>query len=99
MSEYISTKANGCVKIRMGSGTGYDTKTPMTVIDVFKKTVASHGTAPALKWKVNKSDEEFTSYTWQEYYTECGKFGKSLMSLGFEPFDVVNIIGFNSKEW
>ena len=28
-----------------------------------------------------------------------GRFGKSLMSLGFAPHRCINIIGFNSAEW
>ncbi|KAG9408853.1 hypothetical protein AC1031_020698 [Aphanomyces cochlioides] len=34
-----------------------------------------------------------------EYYADCRNFGKSLLSLGFNAFDTVNIIGFNSLEW
>lgn len=28
-----------------------------------------------------------------------GRFGKSLMSMGFMPHHCINIIGFNSPEW
>ena len=28
-----------------------------------------------------------------------GRFGKSLMSMGFGPHRCINIIGFNSPEW
>ena len=38
-------------------------------------------------------------WTWKEYRGKVDAFAKSLMSLGFEPFDIINIIGFNSREW
>jgi len=36
---------------------------------------------------------------WKEYRKNVDAFGKSLMSLGFQRFDVINIIGFNAPEW
>jgi long-chain-fatty-acid--CoA ligase ACSBG len=38
-------------------------------------------------------------WTWQDYWNDCKKFAKCLMHLGVQPFEVVNILGFNSPEW
>jgi long-chain-fatty-acid--CoA ligase ACSBG len=45
------------------------------------------------------ADTDWTSWTWKEYRENVDAFGKALLSLGFDRFDVVNIIGFNSPEW
>ena len=44
-------------------------------------------------------DVPYTTLTWKEYRTQVDAFAKSLISLGFEPFDIINIIGFNSIAW
>ena len=44
-------------------------------------------------------DTPFTTWTWKEYRADVDAFAKSLISLGFEPFDIINIIGFNSSAW
>jgi long-chain-fatty-acid--CoA ligase ACSBG len=44
-------------------------------------------------------DIPYTTWTWKEYREKVDAFGKSLISLGFEPFDIINVIGFNSPEW
>ena len=38
-------------------------------------------------------------YSWQEYYEKVKYFSLGLISLGFEPGDVVCIIGDNEPEW
>lgn len=52
-------------------------------------------------WSKGESaaDTEWTTWTWSEYRDNCNKFAKSLISLGFKKFDIINIIGFNSPEW
>jgi long-chain-fatty-acid--CoA ligase ACSBG len=47
------------------------------------------------------ADTPWTHWTWGEYFHNVQAFGKSLLALkgGFQPFDTVNIIGFNSPEW
>ena len=44
-------------------------------------------------------DTTWTTWTWKEYEDNVYAFAKALMSLGFEKFDTINIIGFNSPEW
>jgi long-chain acyl-CoA synthetase len=39
------------------------------------------------------------SYSWQEYYEKVKYFSLGLISLGFEPGDVICIIGDNEPEW
>jgi long-chain-fatty-acid--CoA ligase ACSBG len=41
----------------------------------------------------------WTTWTFKEYKNEVDKFGKALISVGFERFDIINIIGFNAPEW
>lgn len=37
--------------------------------------------------------------TWHEYHEQVRQFGKSLMSIGFEPEGKVAVLGFNQLEW
>jgi len=71
-------------------------ETPVTVMQVFQKTVKAYGSKDALKTKKNG---EWTTYTWSQYYEECKKFAKSLISIGMETNKSVNVIGFNSPQW
>lgn len=48
---------------------------------------------PALK------DDEWTAWTWAQYADEIKIAAKGFIKLGFQPFDSVNIWGFNSPEW
>jgi len=45
---------------------------------------------PLSKWK---------QWTWKQYYSDCRKIAKGLLSLGFKQHDSINIFGFNSPEW
>jgi long-chain-fatty-acid--CoA ligase ACSBG len=85
------------VQIRIGSE-GFGALEPKTVMQVFDDVVAKHGERPALYQKVG-SDQDYTIWTWAEYRAKVDAFAKALMSLGFQPFDIINIIGFNSREW
>lgn len=42
---------------------------------------------------------EWTTWSWNKYKSEVDSFAKSLISIDFQPRDVVNIIGFNAPEW
>ena len=54
-------------------------------------TFAQQGTSAA--------DTPWTTWTWKEYRQSVDGFGKALISIGFNKFDTVNIIGFNAPEW
>jgi len=45
------------------------------------------------------AETAWTTWTWKQYRDEVDAFGKSLLTLGCEKFDTVNIIGFNAPAW
>lgn len=45
------------------------------------------------------ADTPWTQWTWNEYRANVDSFGKSLIALGCQKFDIINLIGFNSPEW
>jgi long-subunit acyl-CoA synthetase (AMP-forming) len=45
------------------------------------------------------TETPWTSWTWKQYRDQVNAFGKALLSIGFERFDTINIMGFNSPEW
>ena len=88
------------VQVRMGK-TGLASEKPMTVLQNFDAVVAKHGDKPALYQKrpavgQKASDVQWTMYTWKDYRAKVDAFGKSLLSVGLQRFDIINIIGFNS---
>jgi long-chain-fatty-acid--CoA ligase ACSBG len=91
------------VRIRL-EASGPASHTPETVMQMLDANVAKNGDKPALKQKrvpvgAKASDVEYTTWSWKEYRAKIDAFAKSLMSLGFEKFDTINIIGFNAAEW
>ena len=43
-----------------------------------------------------KVPTEWKFWTWTDYWNDCRKFAKALITLKVEKFGVVNIMGFNS---
>jgi len=87
------------VKVRVGTTEGArDAIDPLTVMRCWDDVVTEWGEFPALYQKKN-SDDEWTTWTWSEYKKQVDGFAKSLVSIGFERFDTVNVIGFNAPEW
>jgi long-chain-fatty-acid--CoA ligase ACSBG len=86
---------------------GFGSRTPETVIDVFRSTLEKYGSQPAFhkeylkEGKVEEGEDqyEWRTTTWAEYYDECRKFAKALIALDMAPHSCTNIIGFNSPEW
>lgn len=77
---------------------------PITQVQLFDNIVAKYGDKPALHQKVvgpgaSAADTPWTTWTWSEYRKNVDDFAKSLLHLGFNRFDTINIIGFNSPEW
>eukprot|EP00605_Chrysophyceae_sp_TOSAG23-4_P001818 GSChrysophyteH1.ASY1.ANO1.2008.1 assembled CDS len=85
-----------------------------SVIEIFKETRDRWGSRPALAYESNaefKARREgldpsvdppapkFKIWSWNDYYGDCVKFAKSMIHLGCKPWDIVNILGFNSPEW
>ena len=62
------------------------------------------GVAPPVDPTTNRPpdalpDEEWTQWTWRQYYDESVAVAKALMDSGVEQFGSVAIFGFNSPEW
>jgi long-chain-fatty-acid--CoA ligase ACSBG len=96
-----STEPDACVQIRMGSE-GFAAEPAHTVMDLFKTAVAKFGNEPALRQKRKvdgKLSAEWTTWTWEKYYSDSIRFAKSLIHLNVDMFKISNIIGFNSPEW
>lgn len=79
-------------------------ETPVTQIQAFDNVCAKFGDKPALHQKIigpgaSADNTPWTTWTWSEYRKNVDEFAKSLISIGFERFDTINIIGFNSPEW
>jgi len=85
---------------------------PETIVDTFKRAVARHGDSPALKVErpmppLDASgkappalpENEWTTWTWQQYYDEAREVAKGLIALGVERMEGVAVYGFNSPEW
>eukprot|EP00927_Polykrikos_kofoidii_P053339 TRINITY_DN4773_c0_g1_i4.p1 TRINITY_DN4773_c0_g1~~TRINITY_DN4773_c0_g1_i4.p1 ORF type:complete len:778 (+),score=97.53 TRINITY_DN4773_c0_g1_i4:203-2335(+) len=43
--------------------------------------------------------DQWTTWTYQQYYDESVAAAKAFIKLGFAPFDSVNVWGFNAPEW
>lgn len=98
-----TSEANGEVKIRQ-TESGPASRAPITVMETFYKCVKNNGSKPALHQKIVPSGKDatgipWTTWTWKSYLSNVESFAKSLISIDFQPRDVVNIIGFNAPEW
>ncbi len=93
---YVNDVAEEMEPILSDSGPGAEP--PLTVFDVFKRTVSKYG--PCIALRVQRAGEgKWIEYTWEDYYRETIRFAKSLLHIGFRRFSTVNIIGGNSPEW
>ena len=43
--------------------------------------------------------DKWQSWTFGQYYEECRTVARAMMALGLQPYDGVNVFGFNSPEW
>ncbi|CAI5710147.1 unnamed protein product [Peronospora destructor] len=94
-SKYTTWKIEDEVAIRM-TESGVGARPALTTPQAFQSTLAKHGSANVLHYK---QDGVWKSYTFQTYYDKCCQFAKSLLHVGLERHQAVNIIGFNSPEW
>lgn len=73
------------------------TDTPkLRVMDVFERTVRSHGPKPALRVRRNNA---WRATSWDEYRQQVRQVARALISVGAQPGDGVCIIGYNCPEW
>ncbi|KAJ8274624.1 hypothetical protein COCON_G00092490 [Conger conger] len=94
-SRLWTTECDGTVELRMSeSGTG--AVAPITVHEMFTRTVDKFGDETALAWK---EGEEWRKLPYKEYYEQCRAAAKSFLKLGLERYHGVGILGFNSTEW
>jgi len=94
---YISTLADGCVKLR----STVDSKTeddivPISVPSLLEKAAKE---APEILALSVKRDEKWIKWTYKEYLQDVRTVAKAFIALGLEPRKSVGIIGFNSPEW
>mmetsp|Transcript_16952 Transcript_16952/g.12122 ORF Transcript_16952/g.12122 Transcript_16952/m.12122 type:complete len:673 (-) Transcript_16952:161-2179(-) len=81
---------------------GFGAIQPRTVAQVLVDTVGKHGNnrALCLKRPVNgKVPNDWQVWTWNDFYRDARAFAKTLIHLGAQPYQIVNILGFNSPEW
>ncbi|MCG8634785.1 MAG: long-chain fatty acid--CoA ligase [Desulfobacterales bacterium] len=61
------------------------------------ETVDQHASSPAYRWFDENGDA--TSVTWQEFYNQVKSVSKSLIALGVEHGDKVNILSYTCYKW
>lgn len=98
---FATSDKRQAVKIRLGPGAK---QKPRTVTQNFDDIVKKYPNKPALHQKIvppggSAGKTKWTTWTWSEYRKQVDSFSKSLISIGFQKFDTVNIIGFNAPEW
>ena len=68
----------------------------LRVIDVFERTVRSHGPKAALRVK---RGGWWQTISWGDYHQQVRRVARSLIALGTQPGSGVAIIGYNCPEW
>ena len=89
---------DGYLEPRIGAS-GFAAKPATTVVAMFDATTKKHGTANAMALKRpvgGKVPDAWKFWTWSDYRADCIKFAKTLLHLGVDRWNVVNILGFNS---
>lgn len=67
-----------------------------TVVLRLFRQAETRGDAPAL---YSKQGGAWRGITWKSYADSVTRFGRALVSLGFDVGDTVSILGFNRPEW
>jgi hypothetical protein len=78
---------------------GGDGFPPMTIPQKFAARVKEMGDMEALKYKRSKSDTEWTTCTWSQYFEQAMNVSKSIVALGVHKHESINILANNSPEW
>ena len=92
---YWTVARDGAVKLRVGTSE-YDKVSPITVHEMFKRTVEKAGDLVALGVKRN---DQWQKWTYSQYMEDCRTVAKGFIKLGLSSFHGVSILGFNSPEW
>jgi len=69
---------------------------PITVMQLWEKTLAEYGDRGAVNDKING---KWRTYTYKQYYDLVVKFALGLVRLGISERSAVSILGYNSREW
>ena len=64
---------------------------------MLKQTVDRYGETSAYKWFTEPGQTD--SVTWNQFYDQVRQVGKSLMALGVEKGDKVNILSYSRYQW
>lgn len=96
--DFRVTDKEKLVKIYMNAKDQIGSIEPITVIDMFKKSVEKFGDHPALKLK-NPITKDYEVITYNEYRIRVEKIAKVFIKLGLERHGSVAILAFNSVEW
>jgi long-chain-fatty-acid--CoA ligase ACSBG len=75
-----------------GDDVAMGSKTPLNVFNAVEQRLVEF---PGY----NTGDEKWFTMTWKELHNNVLQCAYSLIKSGVKPFDVVNIIGFNSPQW
>ena len=65
--------------------------------EMLRETIDKYGPNPAYRWFDKEGNE--TSITWEEFYDQVKTVSKSLIALGVEKDDKVNILSYTCYEW
>jgi len=79
------------------SPSGIGTAEPETIVDVFKRAVERN--PDAIAWRREPTPGNWETCTWKQHWENCVQMAKSLIAVGINQHDTVNIIGFNSYQW
>lgn len=93
-----STVPNGRVTIKLNSGSGVHSISPISVPGLLSKTVSAHGDHTAFITRPDANGNR-KSYTYREYEKQVKTVAKAFLKLGLERYHGVCILGFNSPEW
>jgi len=96
-SKPVCTWAPDSCKEPILSAKGIAALAPITVMEVMKDAVKKFG--PAVALREQNAEGKWREITWNDYYKQVNQAAKSLIRLGLQPFQSVNVIGFNSPEW
>jgi long-subunit acyl-CoA synthetase (AMP-forming) len=92
------TEPEGYLEPKIESN-GFGSIEAITVNQRFANSAQKYPSKPAmfLKRPVDgKVPDDWKVWTWSEYYADCKKFAKTLVSLDIRTFKIINILGFNS---
>ena len=102
MNVHWVTKPDGYIEPKI-TQFGQSSIAAKTVTQVFQDTVRKHGNRPALHLKTPVEGvipNDWKIWTWKEYWDDCYTFAGALYALGIKPFQIINILGFNSvSKW